>query len=128
MAVYEGARPRAIAGPGLPGDIGSLDGVLTRRRLRGATRAGRRSNRVGIVLGVIVLAFLAAFFSLAQSMRVSAVGYEIERLQSARDRLEAERLELVSDLARLSGGPAVRKQALDAGLQPLATPLVVEAR
>jgi hypothetical protein len=80
------------------------------------------------MLGIIVLAFLAAFFSLAQSMRVSAVGYEIERLQSTRDQLDAARLELTSDLARLSGGPAIRKQALDVGLLPLATPVVVEAR
>jgi len=127
MAVYEGARPRASVAPGLP-LAGSIDGPLSRRRLRGASRAGRRSNRVGIMLGVIVLAFLAAFFSLAQTMRVSAVGYEIERLQSSRDRLEAERLELTSDIARLSGSPAVRKQALDAGLLPLAAPVLVEAR
>ncbi len=126
MAVYEGAHPRA-ATPGLTGGT-PLDGVLSRRRIRGATRAGRRSNRVGIMLGVIVLAFLAAFFSLAQSMRVTATGYEIERLQSARDQLEAERLELTSDIARLSGSPAIRKQALDAGLLPLTRPLVVEAR
>jgi cell division protein FtsB len=128
MAVYEGARPRTIVGSGAPVGAGSPDAALARRRVRGAIRAGRRSNRVGILLGVIVLAFLAAFFSLAQSMRVSAVGYEIERLQSARDELEAERLELTSDVARLSGGPAIRKQALDSGLLPLATPVVVEAR
>ena len=127
MAVYEGARPRASVAPGLP-LAGSIDGPLSRRRLRGTTRAGRRSNRVGIMLGVIVLAFLAAFFSLAQTMRVSAVSYEIERLQSTRDQLEVERMELTSDIARLSGSPAVRKQALDAGLLPLAAPVVVEAR
>jgi hypothetical protein len=125
MAVYEGARPRAAVAPGLAGGI---DGPFSRRRVRGARRAGRRSNRVGVVLGIIVIAFLAAFFSLAQSMRVATAGYEIERLQSTRDQLEAQRLELSSDLARLSGGPAIRKQALDAGLLPLAKPLVVEAR
>jgi len=101
MAVYEGARPRTAVAPGLSRG-GSIDVPLSRRRLRGATRAGRRSNRVGIMLGVIVLAFLAAFFSLAQSMRVTAVGYEIERLQSARDRLEAERIPI---FAGASGVP-----------------------
>jgi hypothetical protein len=126
MAVYEGARPRAAVAPGLVG--GAIDGPLSRRRVRGARRAGRGSNRVGIALGIIVLVFLAAFFSLAQSMRVTTAGYEIERLQSVGDQLEVERLELSSDLARLSGGPAIRKQALDSGLLPLATPLEVEAR
>lgn len=128
MAVYEGARPRSTLLPRLAGRGSTIDGPLPRRRVRSAVRAGRRSNRVGITLGIIVLAFLAAFFSLAQSMRVSAVGYEIERLQSTRDQLESRRLELTSDIARLSGSPAIRKQALDAGLAPLAAPVIVEAR
>jgi hypothetical protein len=128
MAVYEGARPRSTLLPRLPGRGPAIDGPVPRRRARNAVRAGRRSNRVGILLGIIVLAFLAAFFSLAQSMRVSAVGYEIERLQSTRDQLESQRLELTTDIARLSGSPAIRKQALDAGLTPLAAPIVVEAR
>ena len=58
-------------------------------------------------------------------MRVSAAGYEIERLQSTRDQLESRRLELTSDIARLSGSPAIRKQALDAGLGQLGRPIVV---
>jgi hypothetical protein len=128
MAVYEGARPRSTLIPGLSGRGAVIDGPLPRRRVRGAVRAGRRSNRVGITLGIIVLAFLAAFFSLAQSMRVSAVGYEIERLQSARDQLDSRRQDLTSDIARLSGTPAIRKQALSAGLTPLAAPVVIEAR
>ena len=60
-----------------------------RRRVRGAFRAGRRTNRLGIVLGGIVVAFMLAFFSLAQEVRVSATGLDIGRLQVERQRLDA---------------------------------------
>jgi len=143
MAAYQGARPRSALSvrtgiaprSGLPTrSIGpgaaDVAGALPRRRVRagGAVRAGRRSNRVGILLGGIVLAFLLAFFSLAQTMRVSATAYEIDRLAIQRDRLEAQLLELKSDVNRLGSEPAIRKQALDLGLGQLGSPVVVEAR
>jgi len=143
MATYQGARPRSAlsvrtgiaprAGlPTRPIGTGAADGTgaLPRRRIRagGAVRAGRRSNRVGILLGGIVLAFLLAFFSLAQTMRVSATAYEIDRLAVQRDRLEAQLRDLRSDVNRLGSEPAIRKQALDLGLGQLGSPLVVDAR
>jgi hypothetical protein len=152
MAVYQGTRPRtglsvrSGAGPRLGAaapavsprtGLGArtiapdLDGAtLVRRRIRSsaAVRAGQGSSRVGILLGGIVVAFLLAFFWLAQTMRVSAIGYEIDRLGIQRDRLEAQLLELESDVHRLGGEPAIRKQALDLGLGQLAEPLVVDPR
>ena len=80
------------------------------------------------MLGGIVLAFMLAFFSLAQSVRVSATGYDLASLQSESDRLQATRQDLLTDVNRLGSGPAIRKLALDAGLSPLAAPLVVPAR
>ncbi len=133
MAVYEGARPRQTLLPRRAIEGGALrrpggNPVLPRRRARAAIRAGRRPNRVGLLLGGVVLAFMLAFFSLAQTVRVSATGYEIERLQAERAQLEAQRQQLVSDLNRLGREPAIRRQAIDAGLDPLADPLVVPAR
>ena len=140
MAAYQGARRREGL---LGGQEGLLRGrreeivpaaatprtpALRRRRARSAVRAGRRTNRVGLVLGGIVLAFMLAFFSLAQSVRVSATGYDIASLQSESDRLQATRQDLLTDVNRLGSGPAIRKLALDAGLSPLAAPLVVPAR
>ena len=140
MAAYQGARRREGL---LGGQEGLLRGrreeivpaaatprspALCRRRARSAVRAGRRTNRVGLVLGGIVLAFMLAFFSLAQSVRVSATGYDLASLQSASDRLQATRQDLLTDVNRLGSGPAIRKLALDAGLSPLAAPLVVPAR
>lgn len=126
MAVYEGARPRSIALPRAPHV--AADPVLPRRRARAAVRARRGPNRLALVLGVIVVAFMLAFFSLAQEVRVSATSYDIGRLQLDRDRLVAQRQELTSDLSRLGREPAVRKQALDAGLSQLGEPVILPAR
>jgi hypothetical protein len=150
MAVYQGARRRAPLPFGLD--------VLTRRdaepqattdqsrgrrsatakkatnRARATTRraartfAGRRPSTVGIALGAIVLVFSAAFLSLSQSVRVAATGYDIVRLVSEHDRLQAIRQDLQSDVERLRSEPAIRKEALDSGLGQLGAPLVVQAR
>ena len=126
MAVYEGARPRSILLPRrqrVP-----VAPTLPRRRMRGAVRARRRSNRLPFLLGAIVLAFMLAFFSLAQTVRVSATGYDINRLLIERDDLVTRKHELLSDLNRLGGEPAIRKRALDAGLGQLGSPLVLTGR
>ena len=130
MAVYEGARPRTIALPRRPRTAARPSGrpTLDRRRVRVAFRAGRRTNRLGIVLGAIVVAFMLAFFSLAQQVRVSATTYDIGRLQVERERLDAQLQELDSDLSRLGREPAIRKLALDAGLGELGEPVVLPAR
>jgi hypothetical protein len=126
MAVYEGARPRTIA---LPRGPRIAEGpALRRRRVRGALRAGRRTNRLGLVLGAIVVAFMLAFFSLAQEIRVSATGLDIGRLQLQRQQLDDRAAELRSDVNRLGREPAIRKLAIDAGLGQLDAPIVLQAR
>ena len=124
MAVYQGARPRPTF---LSPRTAELP-ALPRRRSRSTVRARRRPTRVGVLLGGIALAFLLAFFSLVQSVRVSATGYDIDRLLNQRAQLQARQQELLTDLNRLGRGPAVRKLAIDLGLDQLAEPLVVMAR
>ncbi|HVA85959.1 MAG TPA: hypothetical protein VNF73_06525 [Candidatus Saccharimonadales bacterium] len=123
MAVYLGARPRSMVAPGI-----ADPSMLPRRRVRGAVRARRQSGRLGLVLGAIVVAFLLAFFSLVQTVRVTATGYDVDQLLAQRDQLNAQEQELLSDLNRLGREPAIRKQAIDLGLAPLADPLIVRAR
>ena len=125
MAVYEGARPRTIALPRRPRTTARP--IIDRRRVRVAFRAGRLTNRLGLVLGAIVVAFVLAFFSLAQQVRVSATGLDIGRLELERARLEDTALDLRSDLNRLGREPAIRKQAIDAGLGQLSEPIVLQA-
>lgn len=125
MAVFEGARLQTIALPGRPRIAEGP--ALGRRRTRAAVRAGRRTNRLGLVLTGIVVAFLLAFFWLAQDVRVSATGYDIGRLEVARQRMDARIQELDSDLSRLGREPAIRKQAIDNGLGQLGEPIVLPA-
>jgi hypothetical protein len=146
MAVYEGARRRAPLPLGLDGLTREGRGARTRgdavpaRTSKGKSRAvsaGRskrsekkrpRPSSVGIALSAIVLVFSAAFLSLSQSVRVAATGYDIVRLVSEHDRLDAIRQDLRSDVERLRSEPAIRKEALDAGLGQLGAPLLVPAR
>jgi hypothetical protein len=126
MAVYQGARPRAGMLAPQPRAAGAS--TLPRRTMRGAVRARRGPNRIGLVLGGIVLAFLLAFFSLAQTVAVSATSYDIDRMGTERQRLEAIQRDLTSNLNRLGREPAIRKQAVDAGLGQLSAPHIIPAR
>jgi hypothetical protein len=125
------ARPAGALRPAhatLPIDRRPAADSVPRRRARARVRAGRRTGRLGLLLGGIVVAFMLAFFSLAQTVRVTATDYEVDRLLNEQSQLQAQRQELISDLNRLGREPAVRKQAIDLGLFPLAEPVVVRAR
>ena len=81
-----------------------------------------------MALAGIVVAFSVAFVSLSQSVQVAATSYDIVRLQSEHDRLLALQQELRSDVGRLRGEPAIRKEGLDRGLGQLGAPVVLPAR
>jgi hypothetical protein len=80
------------------------------------------------VLGGIVVVFLLAFFSLAQSVRVAATGYDINDLLDDQQELLVRKQEILSDLNRLGREPAIRKKSIDAGLGQLADPIVLPGR
>jgi len=135
MAVYQGARRRGfeLPRPGL--DVGLPP--LLGRRAKPADRADRaagtfvragRPTRVGAILAAILVAFMLAFLSLSQSVRVAATSYDIVRLSSEYERLDARRQDLRADLNRLGAEPAIRKLGLDSGLGQLDAPLIVQAR
>lgn len=126
MAIYQGARPRPFLAP--PRARLAPAPALPRRRMRGAIRARRTSGRVGFIIGGIVLAFVLAFVSLAQTVRVSATSYDLDRLTVERERLEARQRDATSDLNRLGREPAIRKLAIDDGLGYLGEPVVIPAR
>lgn len=141
MAVYQGARRRSPLPLGLEAlardrERGSRGDVATARpssRATGGRRSkagGRRArpSSIGVALAAIVIVFSAAFLSLSQSVRVAATGYDIVRLVSEYERLDALRQDLQADVERLGSEPAIRKQALDAGLGQLGAPLLIPAR
>ena len=127
MAVYQGARQRTIVLPRRP-RVEFQAPTLPRRRTRAAVRARRGPSRISILLAAIVVAFSGAFFSLSQDIRVSATGYELDRLSTQHRLLVSQADDLRNELNRLGKAPAIRKQAIDAGLGPLGEPLVVPAR
>jgi len=140
MAVYQGARPRPgfelpWLRPGRPAALAPDPGSVARPGARRAARnraaarvVARRQRRVGVALAGIVVAFSVAFVSLSQSVSVAATSYDIVRLQSEHDRLLALQQDLRSDVERLKSGPAIRKEAFDAGLGQLGAPVVLAAR
>ncbi len=129
MAVYQGARQRTIVMPRRPRvAAGAQAPALPRRRMRSSVRAHRGPSRLSLLLAAIVIAFSAAFFSLSQDIRVSATGYEMDRLATEQQRLEAQADDLRNELNRLGKAPAIRKLAIEAGLGPLPEPEVVPAR
>jgi hypothetical protein len=129
MAVYEGARQRPAFLPRRAVEEEQAPALPRRRirRARGAVRVGGRGTRVGAILAAILVAFVLAFFTLTQSVRVAATSYDIDRLGVERDRIENRILDLRSDLNRLGKAPAIRKLGLDGGLDQLAEPLVIPA-
>ena len=128
MAVYQGARQRTLVLPRRPRVDVTTPVLLPRRRVRTTVRARRGPSRLGMLLAAIVVAFAAAFFSLSQDIRVSATGYEVDRLATQQTRLEARVDDLRNELNRLGKAPAIRKLAIQAGLGPLPEPVVVSAR
>ncbi len=132
MAISQRARSRTIGGahPAYPAypDRPVTSGGLARRRRPTTSRTAGRRLPVGSLLGGIVLVFVLAFFSLAQSIRVSASNYATDRLTVERERLQSRQRELQADLNRLGSEPAVRKLAFDAGLGQLDAAIVLPAR
>lgn len=148
MAAYQGASRRAALPLGLdalrptrdrsgrsdaewttvPTRASRASHAAGSRRTAAAGSRRARPSSIGVALAAIVIVFSAAFLSLSQSVRVAATGYDIVRLVSEHERLEAVRQDLQSDVERLRSEPAIRKQALDAGLGQLGAPLLIPAR
>ncbi len=131
MAVYEGARPRSAFVPRRRLEAPLLRPQAPappRRRARVAMRANRRPRRVALAIGGIVIAFLLSFFSLVQTMRISASGYDMAQLTDNYLELQNERRQVGSDIDRVGRQSAVRRQAISDGLTQLPQPVVIPAR
>jgi hypothetical protein len=130
MAVYEGARPRSGLFPRRHEEPSVLraPGPLARRRSRVALRSRRHPRLFGIAIGLIVVAFLLSFFSLIQTVRISASGYDMSQLNIDYGQLQNQRQQDLSDINRLDRESAIRRQAISDGLSQLPPPVVIPAR
>jgi hypothetical protein len=93
-----------------------------------ALRTRRRPRFFGIAIGLIVVAFLLSFFSLVQTVRVSASGYDMDQFNRHYGQLLNERQQDLSDVNRLNRESAIRRQAIAEGLSQLPPPVVIPAR
>ena len=131
MAVYEGARPRSSLSPRRRLEAPLLRPqapASVRRRPRVILRSRRRPRFFGIAIGIIVVAFLLSFFSLVQTVRISASGYDMDQLNQQYGQLSNEQQQDVSDVNRLDRESAIRRQAIAGGLSQLRAPVVIPAR
>jgi hypothetical protein len=131
MAVYEGARPRSQLMPRRRLEAPLLRPqapVMTRRATRLSLRARRRPHLYASALGMIVIAFLLAFFSLVQTVRVSASGFDMDQLNAQYQQLRAQQQQDLSDIGRLDRESAIRREAIEDGLTQLPAPIVLPAR
>jgi hypothetical protein len=91
-------------------------------------RARRRPRFFGIAIGLIAVAFLLSFFSLVQTVRISASGYDMDQLSQQYGQLQNQQQQDVSDINRLDRESAIRRQAIATGLSQLPAPIVIPAR
>jgi hypothetical protein len=130
MSVYEGARPRSSLSPRRRPEalLRPQAPTSVRRRPRVILRSRRRPRFFGIAIGIIVVAFLLSFFSLVQTVRISASGYDMDQLNSQYGQLANQQQQDVSDVNRLDRESAIRRQAIAGGLSQLPPPVVIPAR
>ena len=131
MAVYEGARPRSTFLPRRRLEAPLLRPqapARPRRRSRVAMRANRRPRAVGMVIGAIAVAFLLSFFSLVQTVRISASGYDMAQLNDEYIQLQNQRQQILSDIDRVGRQSAIRREAISDGLTQLPAPVILPAR
>ena len=117
MAVASGTRYYPLRAP-----------VLPRRRQATRVRAGRRANRVGLVMAGILVAFLLGLFYLTQTVRVAATSYDIDGLLAQQDHMTQQLQSLQGDIATLGAEISVTRRAQALGLSPLGAPLWVRGR
>ena len=69
-----------------------------------------------------------SFFSLVQTVRVSASGYDMDLLNQQMGQLKNQQQQDVSDINRLDRESAIRREAILKGLSQLPAPVVIPAR
>ena len=131
MAVYEGARPRSTSFPRRRLEAPLLRPqapAIPRRRTRVVLHTRRHPRFFGIAIGVIAVAFLLSFFSLVQTVRVSASDYDMSQLDQQFGILQNQRQQDLADITRLDRESAIRREAVSKGLSQLPAPVIIPAR
>ena len=116
MAVYEGARRGA---PPL---------ALRRDRRAVGVPGLRDADRLALVLGGLLIAFLLGLFYLSQTLGVATTDYQIDTLLDQRIDLGRQIRSVEGDIARWGAEPAVVSGAQAIGFDALGDPEHFSAR
>lgn len=134
MTVLGGARPIAGSGVGA-GRRPAAHPVRAarpvggeRRRVARRDRANRRAHPVGMLLAVVVVAFLLGLFYLAQNVRIAAANYQIDHALAERDDLYRQVHTTETSVLRWGTEPVVLEHAQRLGLDQLPTRVRLTAR
>jgi len=106
----------------------SASATVSRRRQPTRRRARRSTNRVGLSLAGILIAFLLGLFYLTQTIGVATASYDIDRLSDEGQRLDRLISSLQGEVAQWGGEPAIVREAQSAGLDRLGDPLRLTGR
>jgi hypothetical protein len=110
MTAIYGARPWPAA---------ARPQTVPRRRLSRPERAGRRAHPVGVVLAVILVAFLLGLTYLAQTVQLTATEYQIAQLRAQRDDLHRQIQTVETSVLRWGAESTVLERAQRMGLDQL---------
>lgn len=131
MTVLHGARPMAGAirvNPRVQPRGARPIATSRRRKLSNPTRAGRRAQPFGALIGTVLVALLVGLIYVAQTIQVAATNYEIDGLIAERDDLARQIQTLESNVLRWGTEATVLERAQRIGLDQLETRIRLPAR
>ncbi len=122
MAVYQGARMRAVSLPA------GARPIAARRAAHIPARARRRLRPVAFVLAGIMVAFLLGLVYLTQTLQAGVTGYAIDSLLNERQQLQQELQSQQGEVAQWASEPQVVQWGQQHGLTRLGVKIRVPAR
>ena len=108
--------------------VGARPVGATRRRVSSPARAGRRAQPVGALLAFVLVALLVGLLYIAQTIRLAATDYEIDRLVADRDDLARQVQTIETSVLRWGTESTVLERAQRMGLAQLETRVTLPAR
>jgi hypothetical protein len=96
------------------------------RRELAAERKPTQVNVPALFLGAIVILSLASFLYLAQTSQLTALTYQLDRLESAQATMQRETDSLQVELARQEAPDKIWQSAVNLGMSQYSSPLYLE--
>lgn len=135
MTVLGGARQLPAGARPLPGAIRvrPVAGARpvradARRRVSARQRAGRRSHPVGLLLAVVIVAFMLGLMYLGQTIQLAAINYQTSQAIVERDDIYRQIQTVETSVLSWGTEPVVLERAQRLGLDRLPSRVRLAAR